>query len=145
VKSRQTKRRGAARDGATCHVPPSLLTPARVPVVACLASLQNGDFEPDSSILLSLTWWHKQPFPESSVYKEIGGDCNTDHGSRIWLNGLIQTICRNQILRNFISWKDGTLKLLWMTLKTQFSASRTIYEQKPKLTRQSRLTQLPRP
>ncbi len=28
---------------------------------------------------------------------------------------LRQTIRQNQILRKFISWKDGTLKLLWMT------------------------------
>ena len=31
-------------------------------------------------------------------------------------DALRQTIRHNQILRNFISWKNRTLKLLWMTL-----------------------------
>jgi hypothetical protein len=32
-------------------------------------------------------------------------------------DALRQTIRQNQILRKFISWKNGALKLLWMTLK----------------------------
>ena len=33
---------------------------------------------------------------------------------------LRQAICQNQILRKFISWKNGTLKLLWMALKSEY-------------------------
>jgi hypothetical protein len=40
-----------------------------------------------------------------------------------------QAIRQNQILRKFISWKDGTLKLLWMTLKSESQLLGTIYKQ----------------
>jgi hypothetical protein len=44
-------------------------------------------------------------------------------------DALRQAIRQNQIFRKFISWKDGTLKLLWMTLKSESQLLRTIYKQ----------------
>ena len=79
--------------------------------------------------LIAVSW-----IADALMYQEEGKD-----------SILRQTIWQNQILRKFIPWKNRTVKLLWMALKTKLSASMNIYKQKPKLTRQSRLTQSPRP